>query len=148
MASSIDVAAAFVEISEGRLSHLALQKYVYLAHMFYAGVNGGACLVDDSPFQAWDYGPVSPTLYRVLRGFGSAPVPRAMLRGACPLDEGAKDAVQQVWKALSESSAARLVQITHDPRGAWAKSYKPGVRGIVISQEDIVDEYRQRASRK
>ncbi|MBD8893522.1 Panacea domain-containing protein [Roseibium litorale] len=146
MATSIDVAAAFVDLSSEKLSHLALQKYVYLAHMLYAGENNNACLVDDGPFQAWDYGPVSPKLYQKLRGFGSAPIPRVMLHGAKELQPAQLRAVQEVWNALSNATAARLVEITHDPRGAWAQVYQPGVRGLQIGQQEILDEFKRRSA--
>lgn len=146
MATSVDVAAVFAELSSGKLSHLALQKYVYLAHMFYAGENDGEYLVDDAPFQAWDYGPVSPTLYRQLRGFGSSPVPRVMLHGARPLAKEGAEAVDDIWGALSDASPARLVEITHVSYGAWAQAYRPGVKGIQIGQREILNEFNSRTA--
>jgi uncharacterized phage-associated protein len=146
MASAIDVAAEFTRLSGERLSHLALQKYIYLAHMLFAGRNDGACLVDDEPFQAWDYGPVSPTLYARLRGFGSEPIPRVMLHGARPLNRVQAAAVKEIWDALGDASAARLVDITHEARGAWRSVYRAGARGIQIPQAEIIREYARRAA--
>lgn len=146
MASSIDVAAEFVRLSNERLSHLSLQKYVYLAHMLYAGRNGGARLVDDALFQAWDYGPVSPTLYSRLRGYGSDPIPRVMLYGAQPLQNIEASAVSEIWQQLGSASPSRLVEITHDNTGAWRHVYRAGAKGIQIPQEEIINEFNRRAS--
>lgn len=146
MAKSIDVAAEFLDLSGGNLSHLALHKYVYLAHMVYAGQNEGALLVDDAPFEAWDYGPVSPTLYARLRGFGSQPIPRVMLRGARPLADKGTEAVRKVWGELGGATAARLVHITHEECGAWRKIYRAGGIRTRIPQEEIVSEYARRTA--
>ncbi|WP_422383244.1 Panacea domain-containing protein [Roseibium album] len=146
MASSIDVAAAFARLSNEQLSNLELQKYVYLAHMMYAGTYDGENLVADEPFQAWDYGPVSPSLYRQLRGFGAANVPMIMLRSATPLDPEAMGVVERVWNTLHNATPGQLVAITHDQRGAWHSVYQPGVKGIQIPQSEILNEYRRRAA--
>jgi uncharacterized phage-associated protein len=147
MAGAIDVASAFVQRSGERLSHLALQKYVYLAHMLFSGMSDGKSLIDDSEFQAWDYGPVSPVLYRRLRGFGSLNIPRVLLSGAESLDRAGQEAVDEIWRELSGVPAAKLVEITHSPLGAWAKVYQPGVKGIPIPQFEIFNEYKRRQSK-
>lgn len=146
MAKAIDVASYFSEASGGKLSNLALQKYVYLAHMYFAGKNGGRRLVEDDNFQAWDYGPVSPKLYRSICGFGSSPIPSVMFHGATSLDKNEIEFAGEVWNALKDASPGRLVQITHDTRGAWKRMYRPGERGIEIPQQEIVDEYNRRAA--
>jgi uncharacterized phage-associated protein len=146
LAKVIDVANYFSEASGGKLSNLALQKYVYLAHMYFAGKNCGGRLVEDDAFQAWDYGPVSPKLYRRVSGFGSSPIPRVMFHGAASLRQDEMDSVREVWEALKDASPGRLVQITHDPRGAWKRTYRPGKRGMEISQQEIVDEYNRRSA--
>ena len=146
MARAVDVAAAFARLSEGALSHLALQKYVYLAHMLYAGENAGARLVTDGEFQAWDYGPVSTSLYSALRGFGSEPVPPVVLRGS-PLLPDQMHAVREIWSELGSMSASRLVDITHSEIGAWKRVYRAGARGTVIPQSEILNEYERRANR-
>lgn len=146
MARAVDVAAAFAELSGGRLSHLALQKYVYLAHMLFAGEHNGDRLVTDGEFQAWDYGPVSTTLYTALRGFGSDPVPPVVLRGQ-PIFGAEMEAVRSIWTELGSTSPSRLVDITHSDIGAWKRVYRAGARGTVIPQTEIIDEYRRRAAR-
>ena len=145
MATAIDVAAKFVKLSSESLSHLSLQKYVYLAHMLYAGQNDGARLVDEA-FEAWDYGPVSPALYARLRGFGSQAIPRVLLHGATPLSKEASIAVEEIWSSLGDATSARLVDITHDSLGAWRFVYRAGVKGLQIPQDEIVQEYQRRAA--
>lgn len=146
MARAVDIAAAFAKLSGGTLSHLALQKYVYLAHMLFAGEHEGDKLVTDGEFQAWDYGPVSTALYSALRGFGSEPVPPVVLRGL-PLWPDQMKAVEEIWSELGNTSPSRLVDITHSDIGAWKQVYRAGARGTVIPQSEIMNEYRRRADR-
>ena len=42
------------------LSNLAMQKLLYIAHMYHLGMYDATPLVTGH-FEAWDYGPVHPT---------------------------------------------------------------------------------------
>lgn len=57
-------------ISGWSVSNLQLQKILYISHMYNLGVTEGDPLITDN-FEAWDYGPVIPTLYHEVKGFGS-----------------------------------------------------------------------------
>ncbi len=66
--------------AEGRqLTHMHMQKLVYIAHGWNLAVNNEPLI--DEPFQAWDYGPVVPSLYRALREYGAGPVGRLIKVG-------------------------------------------------------------------
>ena len=123
------------------LSNLELQKILYIAHMFHLGRHGTALVGGE--FQAWDLGPVHPVLYRAVRQFGADPVTQIDFPGN--IEEGTeKDLLSEAVDELSGKTGAQLVAITHWEDGAWAKNYKPGVRGQVIPTKDIIDEYRRR----
>lgn len=123
-----------------RLSNLELQKILYLAHMFYLGRHGEA-LVPGS-FEAWDYGPVHPELYHHVKMFGANPV-RDVFRRADEVPDGPMRAIlDEACDQLAGAGAGRLVAATHRPQGAWARHYRPGVRGIIIPNADILEEYR------
>ncbi len=111
-------------------------------HMFYLG-NHEEPLIREH-FEAWDYGPVQPDLYHKVKVFGSAPVENTFHflgdLGRCPESVMIDDAVVQ----LSDARSGRLVAITHWEGGAWYKNYIPGDRGVVIPNEDILQEYRDR----
>ena len=122
------------------LSNLELQKILYLAHMFYMGRTGGKPLVSGS-FDAWDYGPVHPGLYHVAKVFGSSPVGN-IFHAYPDVPEGPESAIlDEAYDALGKAGAGRLVSATHRKGGAWDLNYRPGMKGCVIPNGDILKEY-------
>ena len=95
-------------------------------------------------FEAWDYGPVHPVLYHEAKIFGADPV-KDIFRSVREIEQGDPEAqlLNEVVDELSNDTA-RLVAITHWERGAWARNYRPGTRGLIIPNEHILEEYRTR----
>jgi len=126
------------------LSNLHLHKLIYLAQMDYMGTNNGLQLVDAN-FEAWDLGPVIAPLYHKLKAFGSAPVKDVFLDARLfkPNDSRAR-ALEQIYDCLKTSRPGALIELTHWEGGAWAKNYIPGIKGILIPNDDIHAEYRLR----
>lgn len=125
-----------------RLSNLQLQKMLYMADMIFTGMNGRRLIDED--FEAWDYGPVIPTLYHRCKSFGSKPVPD-IFWGVGNID-GTPEAeiLEDAWRNLRGRTPGQLVENTHWEQGAWAKHYAPGARGIKIPTGDMIEEYRRR----
>ena len=142
--SALSAARALCELRDWKLSNLELQKIRYLAHMFHMGERDGAPLVNES-FEAWDYGPVIPKLYHHVKGFGSEPV-RNVFHWVpeMPLIAPEYETLREAAKATAGMRPGRLVSITHWDGGAWATHYQPGTRGIVIPNDAILKEYRER----
>lgn len=142
---TVAVFAAAKRLCEGSgwsISNLEMQKLLYIAHMFHLG-RAGEPLISDR-FEAWDYGPVQPSLYHKAKIYGSSHVGK-IFRSAADLEPGSElDLINETVNELSHSASGRLVAITHWSEGAWAKHYVPGGRGIVIPNEDILQEYRDR----
>ncbi|KQP93759.1 hypothetical protein ASF60_13915 [Methylobacterium sp. Leaf113] len=126
------------------MTNLQLQKTLYLAQMTYMGQNDGEPLFEGS-FEAWDYGPVEPSLYRKVRMFGSRPVSDVFLDARrFGDDDPRREFLMGICRDLLSKPASELVEITHWEDGAWAKNYVPGARGVQISDEDINQEYHDR----
>lgn len=145
MAARLDSAAKYLcALSDWRLFNLPLQKILYVAQMEYMGRNDGARLVD-TDFEAWDNGPVSPSLYHKLKAFGSYPV-RDVFAAARKFRESDARAtlLGRVYGELENKRPGALIELTHWESGAWAKNYEPGVRGIKIPDRDILGEYNLR----
>lgn len=143
MAISTPTAAkAVCEMRGWSVSNLALQKILYVAHMVHLGRTQKPLLPEI--FEAWDYGPVIPSLYHQVKMFGAGPV-QDVFYGARELPEGEEKAnLIEVVNFLAPMSPGQLVKMTHWDDGAWAKFYKPGVRGLAIPNEAIFDEFRAR----
>lgn len=149
MTARLDSVCKFIcEQGDWEVSNLQLQKILYMAHMYYMGRHGGA-LLTSAKFQAWDYGPVEPSVYKKVRMFGSGPIQDVFYeaRAFKENDERRID-LKEVCDALLPMRAGALVDITHWPNGAWAKNYVAGLRAIEIPNCDIIDEYRARISNK
>ncbi len=149
MTARLDSVCKFIcEQGNWKVSNLQLQKILYMAQMFYMGRHGGVPLTN-ATFQAWDYGPVEPSVYKKVRMFGSAPI-QDVFYEARPFKEGdeRRADLKEVCDALIPMRAGALVDVTHWSGGAWAKNYVPGIRGIEIPNADIAAEYTARLNDK
>lgn len=144
MAVSVLSAAKHVaRRSDWSLSNLELQKILYLAHMFYLGRTGGQPLIAGN-FEAWDYGPVHPDLYRRARIFGSEDV-QNIFQESPDVPDGTPEGeiLNEAYDSLGKAGPGRLVNATHRKNGAWEKAYIPGLRHCVIPNADILREYQE-----
>lgn len=123
------------------LTHLQMQKLLYMSHMYYMGKNNEPLV--DARFEAWDYGPVCPDLYHRLKIYGSDRVPQEALSFASPIPDDHPGAIY-LDAAVEDLPRHRLVAMTHWTHGAWSKKYKSGVMGVLLSSRDIMEEYQRR----
>lgn len=128
--------------SDWTLSNLQIQKIIYMADMNYVGQYGKRLVGED--FQAWDYGPVLPSLYHKFKAFGAKAVPNVFW--GVPDISGTKegDMLDLAWENLREMTPGQLVETTHSGLGAWVRRYVPGAKQIKILTQDMVDEYARR----
>ena len=143
MAISVTCAAKrMCERSGWSISNLALQKILYLAHMYHLGEHNAPLI--SGHFEAWDYGPVQPIIYHKLKIFGASPV-RNIFRSVRDIEDGSeREMLDAAVEQLANAALGKLVTLTHWEKGAWAKNYIPGVRSIEIPDEDIKQEYDDR----
>lgn len=135
-------ARCICDAGDWQVTNLKLQKILYLAHMIYMGEHNGEPLVNGN-FEAWDYGPVQPDVYRKAKIFGARPI-QDVFWEAAPSGSEEIRVLNDVSDFLLGKSPAELVAITHWDGGAWAKNYVSGRRGIVIPSADIIAEYNAR----
>lgn len=137
-----DAAQYLCRQSGWRLSNLQLQKILYIADMNLAGQGHGR-LVDED-FEAWDYGPVLPSLYHKCKAFGSKSVP-PVFWGATDITGSPEAAIiDMAWENLRSVTPGQLVETTHSTLGAWVRRYVPGAKQIKIFTQDMIDEYARR----
>jgi uncharacterized phage-associated protein len=123
-----------------------VNKILYLAHMMSLGRSDGERPLVSQSFQAWDYGPVLPSVYHRLKAFGSDPAQDVFhaFPDISRTPEG--ELIDEAAAALANVRPGQLIANTHWKDGAWARYYQPGIRGIVIPNAAILDEYRARVS--
>lgn len=142
----------FCDRSGLAITNLALQKIVYFCHVW-------SLIELDRPlirhkFEAWEYGPVLPYLYREFRTFDRTPISAR----ARQLDsqDGNYRVVEYDFDSQTESlllrvaafyarlRASDLVQLSHAEGSPWHKVWNHGGRtnpGMKIDNESIVEFY-------
>ncbi len=140
--SPLSAAKRICQESSWKVSNLVLQKLLYIAHMLHLG-NKGTPLITGQ-FEAWDYGPVHPDVYRKTNIFGASPIQNIFRTTPDMEATTAKEKIDKVLDGLGKENPSKLVAITHWEGGAWAKNYKPGIKFSVIPNADIRSEYKKR----
>lgn len=139
MASAAAVADRFRELSSNRLTPLQLIKLTYIAHGWSFPMLGRG-LINDR-IEAWQYGPVVPSLYQTLKEWRAAPVNRRIWANdqLTPQEEGI---VQRVFESYGTYSGGQLSTMTHQVGTPWDRAWSRG-RNSQITDEMIAEHYRK-----
>ena len=111
-----------------KVSNLALQKLLYFAHGIHIKRGNGPLV--SGYFEAWQYGPVHPSVYRAFKQNGSEPI-TARAVGKDPLtgqtrdlqkpkDLAVCDLVNDVVRHFGPMSPGRLVELSHAKDSPWS----------------------------
>lgn len=125
-------------------TNLEINKTLYIAQLAFLGRNGGVEPLVSEHFQAWDYGPVLPTVYHRAKAFGNGPVQDVFHSFPAKDDSLECKIICETVAGLRDKTPGELVAITHWEDGAWAKHYRSGAKGIVIPNSEIFREYQLR----
>lgn len=110
------------------VTQMKLQKLVYLAYGWHLAQSDGRDRISNEPPQAWQFGPVFPSLYRSSAKYGAAQIhePLVVLRGEelftpyVPYsDQWTLRTLSKVWKKYRSVSAIRLMALTHQKDTPW-----------------------------
>jgi uncharacterized phage-associated protein len=129
--SAKTVANYFLELARRdgvQIDPLKLQKLIYIAH-------GWSLVLLKKPlikeaFEAWNYGPVVPSLYKVYQKFGASPIteyaPKEPMENTYGLDNQTKSLLDAVWERYKNLNAIQLSMFTHEPGYAWDMTRRSG----------------------
>lgn len=123
------------------LSNLKLQKLLYFVQAFYLVKFGKSCFKDE--IQAWDFGPVVPSVYHVFKQFGAGNIPYVVPNIYDVRDRISKydqKSILTVLNVFAKYSASDLVKITHRQK-PWKDVYKPNHHNIIITPESIKEYF-------
>lgn len=141
------------------LTNMSLNKIAYFAHAASLAHYGRPLV--DSPFEAWQYGPVHPQLYRQLKRFKDQPVTGRLTRvdletgGDVPyevrLSQEEKDLIDRITVFYGVMPAGRLVEISHEPGAPWDQVWAAGEKearpGMIISDAATESFYKAKFAR-
>lgn len=142
----------FCESNGRSVSNLALQKLVYFCHV-WSLIQLNKPLIKHK-FEAWEFGPVLPYLYREFKNFDRSPVRGRAMRlnpsngKACVVeyafDEETLRLLTTTIEFYSRLRAGDLVELSHVEGGPWFKvwHHKTTVNpGMKIADEAIQQFY-------
>lgn len=137
-----------------KIQDIGILKLLKLVYIFF----GWACVAHpriylfSDPIEAWDYGPVVPSLYYELRKFGKNHITaRATLYDPFgdrdprepkkdEMDDEILQTLSTIWDSYKDASASHLVALTHEKGSPWWNTYD-GSRNAEISKDLIRNYY-------
>ena len=124
---------------EGRpISNLKLQKILYFVQAEFLVSTGFVCFPED--IEAWDFGPVVPTVYHRYKVYGSANIPYFRTRSVRKILDDDLQIMDGIIDASAKYSASRLVEITHN-QTPWKKAYNSYNK--IITPESIKSYFEE-----
>ena len=156
------VANAFLEIARehgATLTPLKLQKLVYISHGWSLGLTGTPLVIDEHP-EAWQYGPVFPSLYHEFKEFGKGQIAKKaseldfngpgfsfqVVEPEIPEDDTLTwSLLKRVWDAYGKFGGIGLSELTHQAGTPWAqiRNGSGGIKNADIPDDLIAAHYRE-----
>lgn len=140
------------------LTQLKLLKLVYIAYGWHLALKNKRLF--DEPIEAWQHGPVVPSIYHEFKHFGKQPITSrsfdADMEGddLCltipevpESDASTRFVLDKVWAAYRKFSGWDLRNKTHEEGSPWEKVFRDGERGIIMNDSDIREHYIHRIRR-
>lgn len=157
--SAQHVANFFLEKGEDEsraITPLKLLKLVYIAHGWSLALSG-VRLFDDR-VEAWQHGPVIPSLYHEFKHFGKAPIDERassfdldsfdQMTPQIPSSDGQTlKILEYVWNAYKGFSGWQLRNKTHASGTPWDQVYEEQWRQIEIPDDLVEAHYKERIGR-
>lgn len=130
------------------MTPMKIQKLIYLAQVWYIKITKEQ-LIDES-FYRWTYGPVLPSLYHNLKGYGSYPVTNKLIRmdlqgniiedyiSDQPKDKKIHALLNEILNVYGNKTASQLSNLTHQKGTAWTEG--GGDNESIITKKEMEDE--------
>lgn len=142
--SPITIANYFIQEKGkyGKLTPMKLIKLTYLAYGWYLALKDGEeRLISEKP-EAWDYGPVFPTLYQSLKKYGRTEIDSILSYDKDEvIDTADSEFLNKIWSMYGKYNGVQLSAMTHSDDTPWKANYTKGCN-YQISDEAILEHYR------
>lgn len=139
------------------ISQMKLHKLIYYAQGWNLAIRGEPLL--NEAIEAWDYGPVVPSIYHEFKDLGSSridrkatslevlnddfvPDVRRFAPRIDPDDAQTRKLLDRVWDVYGRFSALQLSEMTHRAGTPWTvtREAHPKLKGVDIRNE-VIREY-------
>ena len=150
------IANAFLRIAkeEGKgISNMKIQKLLYFAQGHSMSLLGKELISDNC--QAWDYGPVFPSVYHQFKHHGASDVKSEIVAEDDPhrfepkLDVTSQKLLRAVWNKYGKLGALRLSELSHVTKGPWSKTRRRNAGDYrAVIDKSLIEEYFKSLSSK
>jgi len=148
--SSIVIANCFLDLASSHefelppMTNMKVQKLTYIAHGF------SLAMINESltfhHVHAFEWGPVIPVLYKVLKKFANGPIPGPIeieadveLLDIADSTSEFSSIIKGVWQRYSGFTAAQLSNITHKTGTPWDVTWKENPYGVI--DNDLIQSH-------
>lgn len=141
--SALEVASLFIQMANSLPNHhidnLKLNKLCYYAQGWSLAKRGEPLF--DEEIQAWQYGPVVPSVYNAYKGYVSNYITGSIdqLDESC-LNEEEVEIITDVYINYGKYSSAGLIDMTHKKGTPWSEVYVP-MENNTITQEAMKEYF-------
>lgn len=128
-------------ISDELISNLKLQKLLYYAQGCTLAITGKPLFEDE--IQAWEHGPVVPTIYHKFKGYGKNGIEFDKSFDQSAFDIQTNNILESVYTEFGQYSAWKLRNMTHEetPWQETAKNHVISTNSIkAYFQENYIEQ--------
>lgn len=134
---------------KGNITPMKLIKLTYISYGWYLALTDKEeRLTDESPV-AWDFGPVFPSLFESLKGYGRSVIKDKIpnLVGDDSIKGDDKKFLDKIWSLYGRFDGTYLSALTHTEGTPWRKVYVKGANSA-MSDDDIFEHYKEKLKPK
>ena len=125
---------------------MQLIKLVYIAHGLMLGAYGRPLV--DEPIEAWQYGPVVPSVYHETKSFRSSSVTGISAPADCAFDQQEVKAMDTALRLFGSKDGVALSSLTHRRGTPWSLTWSARGKNGSISNDLIENFYSNMISIK
>lgn len=119
---------------------MQLIKLVYIAHGLMLGAYGRPLI--DEPIEAWQYGPVVPSVYHETKAFRSSSVTGIAAPADCAFDPQETKAMDTALRLFGNKDGVALSSLTHRQGTPWSLTWNERGKNGSISNDLIENFYK------
>lgn len=135
------------------ITPMQLQKLMYYANGYFLAENDGQPLINEY-FEAWDYGPVVPTVFYEFREYHDRPIKRfaytydrekrKTIVAPQPIGDARSEGVLDwVWRHYRDYDGIELSNMTHKKDGPWDRARRRAGNSLMRNERLEMHDLRE-----